>query len=776
MKPITKPLTHCGIIALSALALLAGGAACKSIGFPTLSAAAQTPAAPGPSDYRRLQDVVYFDGALFGQVGKSDGGATLETRNGGLAVDGAEKYDGKDVIPLRVSGAGGSWMAKIARNYWLNSDLTQYVAHGVVQFAVKGASGAETFALSLSDMNGHESSAIHDFAVTKDWQIVRVPLSALLPAGTAFRAEKLQTVNFQSVGAATPQNVFIADIRVMSPDAELAAPPVKVNQLGFAPGEPKRAIVSGFGEELRADDGTAFAVKDAATGKTAYSGKLKLVADDDAQISGERVLSADFSALKTPGRYVVSVAGVGDSVPFAVAPGLYEPLVRDTARYFYYQRSGMALDAAHAGKFVRGIGHPQDKALAFKSAPDGATRDVSGGWYDAGDYGKYVSMCAPAVSDLMWAYELFPGEFKDGALGIPESGNGKPDLLDEIHYELAWVLKMQDAESGGFYQKVWPNNANVTPDKDPQPRYIYDKVGDTGNVRPTASTANAAAILARASVLYKLVDPAFAARCLASAEKGWAYLTAHPDNIVATGMTGADTDDSDNCVWAAGELFRATNKPVYGDYFAAHIKAHPQKWDDLSATGYGEDMSRLGCLAYMKSANPAPQTAAWIRAKYAAWRQGQEALYAKYPWTNMIQPGGYFWGSNCTALESIVLLAAGDAVIAGDNKPPVREARGLMNYLLGENPLRFSYISGYGENSVKHIYSCNWTNAGYGGSPKGYMPGGPNKFDAGIYSRFAAKCYRDVDTDWVSNENAIYYNSPLVFTAALVADAEKHGR
>ena len=376
----------------------------------------------------------------------------------------------------------------------------------------------------------------------------------------------------------------------------------------------------------------------------------------------------------------------------------------------------------------------------------------------------------------MLAYELFPGEFGDRSLNLPESGNKQPDLLDEIRYEVAWVLKMQDAASGGFYQKVWPNNANKTPDKDPQTRYIYDKVGDTANIRPTVATANAAAILARASLLYRTIDPAFATRCRVAAEKGWQYLSAHPENIVATGMTGADTDDSDNRVWAAGELFRATGVPAYGNYFTSHVEAHAQKWDDNFSTGYGDDMSRLGCLAYAQAAHPAPATMEWIRTKYASWRKGQLALYDKYPWKNLTQPGGYFWGSNCTALESIVLLTAGDRFIAGGKQPPLREARGLMNYLLGENPLSFSYISGYGANSVKHVYSCIWTNGNYGGSPKGYMPGGPNKFDAGVYSRFAGKCYRDVNTDWVTNENAIYYNSPLVFTVAFVADAEKHGK
>ena len=346
MKPFSLSLIVGGMTAVTALT---SGIACKNIGFPTAVAAAQAPTAPDGSEYRRLQDIVQFEGTLAGQAATADGGATLDTQNGGLPLDGTQKHDGKDVARLRVSGSGGNWLVKVARGWWLNSDSTQYVPHGVVTLIVKGAAGGETFAVGMNDMNGHESLYSSDFAVTTDWQTIRVPLSALLPANTAFHPEKLQTINLKAVGTAKPQTVYIADIRITSPDAELAAAPVKVNQLGFSPSEPKRALVSGFAEELRADEGTEFTVKNAQTGTAALNGTLKLVTEDDPEISGEKILSADFSTLRTPGQYVVSVAGVGDSVPFTIGTGIYEPLVQDTARYFYFQRSGMALDAAHAG-------------------------------------------------------------------------------------------------------------------------------------------------------------------------------------------------------------------------------------------------------------------------------------------------------------------------------------------------------------------------------------------------------------------------------------------
>ncbi|MCZ7669345.1 MAG: glycoside hydrolase family 9 protein [Chloroflexi bacterium] len=118
------------------------------------------------------------------------------------------------------------------------------------------------------------------------------------------------------------------------------------------------------------------------------------------------------------------------------------------------------LEEAYAGQFARGAGHPQDAEAAFRSGAKPPI-DVSGGWYDAGDYGKYVNAGATAVSDLLWAYELFPQQFPDGQMNIPESGNGVPDLLDEARWELDWILKMQEPESGGF--TTWCNPPRKPP-------------------------------------------------------------------------------------------------------------------------------------------------------------------------------------------------------------------------------------------------------------------------------------------------------------------------
>lgn len=115
-------------------------------------------------------------------------------------------------------------------------------------------------------------------------------------------------------------------------------------------------------------------------------------------------------------------------------------------RYFYYQRANTEITDDFGEGLSRSDATPEDFNI------NGA--DVSGGWYDAGDVGKYVSPGSTAANTLLWAYKLYPEKFFNGQNNIPEIGNAIPDILDEVKYELDFLLKMQDEESGGFHMKV----------------------------------------------------------------------------------------------------------------------------------------------------------------------------------------------------------------------------------------------------------------------------------------------------------------------------------
>ena len=240
-------------------------------------------------------------------------------------------------------------------------------------------------------------------------------------------------------GGAYVGKFWLNQIRFTSPDTEPVYPAIKVNQLGYAPAAQKIARVSGFGELLTARAGTPFQVLRAPDGPQVYAGQLALVTDYDEGVSGEKVLSADFSALTTPGVFFLRVQadGVADSLPFPIGAGVLHPLLRATQRYYYYQRQGIEIAEPYAEGFSRGLGHPNDVSAQLRS--NGVTRDASHGWYAAGDDGKYVADGAPAVATLLEAYALAPELFYDGQTNIPESGNGKPDLLDEVKWELDWI-------------------------------------------------------------------------------------------------------------------------------------------------------------------------------------------------------------------------------------------------------------------------------------------------------------------------------------------------
>jgi hypothetical protein len=564
------------------------------------------------------------------------------------------------------------------------------------------------------------------------------------------------------------------DIKFTSPDQEHSAPFIKVNQLGYSILSEKVALVSGYADELKAVDGTPFQVKRTSDGAVVYNGRLKLAEDDDTQ-SGERIFKADFSSLIRPGTYSISVSadGVADSLPFQIGSNVYQPLIVDATRYFYYQRQGIALDAAHAGVYTRGVGHPQDANAAFRSGTN-PPRDVSQGWYDAGDYGKYVNAGAVAISDLVWSYQLFPNEFKDQQLNIPESGNGVPDILDEAKWELDFILKMQDQASGGFYHMVQPTGS-AAPDQDTSPRFIEDVNGSQTNVRPTDDAASAAAALAEAAISFQKVNPAYASTLLTAARRGWDYLMAYPGGVAPVPGPYGVTDDHADRLWAAAALFRATGQAQYNQYFLANYQQFAGAWDGArdNPEGVG-NMAQIAFLDYMKATHPDATARAWFASKFAAWREPVLERSEQGPWHNTLQDNDYYWGSNGVVLDTLHVLAVGSIVLGKYNlSTDLRVVQALesgMGYILGINPLRLSYVTGEGAGSITTIYSTMWSNDGRPGVPKGYMADGPNVYNNPWLSCSApAKCYLENDSNWTTNENAIYWNSALVLDATLVA-------
>ena len=728
-----------------------------------------------------LKDLHVFSNTEYAQWAGAGSPLSIETAsNNGLPVDTNVTYNGLPSMRFNVTsnGSGWGWWSMIQSANWETYSLVPYYANGALEFNIKGAAGGEAFTLGMQDhvlrrnpaqysTPGIQSSSY--VTVTTNWQHVRIPLKDIIPGGSIFDLNQVYLLTFGNANN-NAEEFWLNDIKFTSPDPEHSAPFIKVNQLGYNALSDKYALVSGYADELSAVNGTLFTVKRTSDNAVMYTGKLQLATDHDTQ-SGEKIFKADFSWLVIPGTYYISVAasGVAASPPFQIGSKVYQPLLVDATRYFYYQRQGIALDATHAGTYTRGVGHPQDAHATFQSGVN-PPRDVSQGWYDAGDYGKYVNNGATAVSKLLWAYQLVPNELNHLQFNIPESGNGTPDILNEAKWELDFILKMQDQTSGGFYHMVQPSSSNA-PDKDTTQRYIADVNGSQTNVRPTDDAAAAAAALAEASITFQKFNTTYANTLLTAARRGWNYLMANPTNISGPGPYNVNDDHADR-LWAAAALYWATGEAQYNQYFLANYQNFASAWNG-SRDNPGNS-AHFAFLDYMKAAHPDPTARAWFATRFEAWSQPVLQRSEQGPWHNTLEDGDYYWGSNSVVLDTTELLAVGTMVLGGHNLlTDVRVIQAVeagMNYILGMNPLETSYVSGEGANSIKTIFSAAWSNEGIPGIPKGYMPGGPNSFtNPLLYCGAPARCYLDNETNWSTNESDIGSNAQLVLNAALLS-------
>ena len=392
---------------------------------------------------------------------------------------------------------------------------------------------------------------------------------------------------------------------VLDPRRESAA--IHVNQEGYAPALPKKAMVGqylGSLGEMEIPSAAGFSLIDATSGATVFQGPLRVRRDVGytyLPTPYQQVREADFSAFKTPGKYRLAVSGIGASPPFVINEGLPMNLTRAYALGLYHQRCGTANELPYT-RHTHGVCHsapaevplPQT-AFAFawsaiasgngdcagnprptapRLASDAAQLypfirtgriDVSGGHHDAGDYSKYTINSALLIHALVFAADAFPGVGALDNLGLPESGDGRSDLLQEAKWESDFLAKMQDSD-GGFYFLVYPRNRkyedNVLPDHG-DPQIVWPK--------NTAATAAAVAALAQtaSSPLFKAQFPAAAASYLEKARLGWSFLAAA---IAKHGKDGAyqklthygDTFmHDDELAWAACEMFLATGDPAF---------------------------------------------------------------------------------------------------------------------------------------------------------------------------------------------------------------------
>ncbi|SEK58147.1 glycoside hydrolase family 9 protein [Ruminococcus albus] len=524
-----------------------------------------------------------------------------------------------------------------------------------------------------------------------------------------------------------------------------------VDQAGYTPERRKIAVMPFEAEDFTVCDENGDTVF---SGKTAYFGY-----DED---SGDTVRTADFSELKAEGIYRVH-AGGRTSALFRIGGDVYDKLLYDTSKAYYYLRCGCELEPKYAGAYH----HKPCHCSAASLYEDGSiTLDVAGGWHDAGDYGRYVTAGAVAAAHLLYAYKLFPNAFDGLKLDIPDGG--MPDILTEIRYELEWLLKMQ-REDGGVYHKVttMQHAPFIMPEDDTVPLVVF----------PVSSMAVAdfAAVTALASGIYKKFDKSFAEVLYKAAKKSVDWLEAHPEFIGFRNPEGCNTggyyerDDNSNRYWAYAEMYALTGDTLYKDKISAQMR----KNFSLTEFGYGE-VGGLGSLAYLLAEHDSSdETADKLKNAFADHAEKLKKLSDKCGYGLALDRMGYHWGSNMVVMKNGMVFAV-NYLLNGDEASK-EYAANQLHYLMGKNALGISYVSGTGEFRVNELHLRPAFADGIDECIPGMVSGGPNK---GLNDPFAQaaipsdtppmKCFADLAASYSLNEITIYWNSPAVFVLAFL--------
>jgi endoglucanase len=545
---------------------------------------------------------------------------------------------------------------------------------------------------------------------------------------------------------------------------------IKVDQVGYLASAPKVALVASKATA------NAFTVRRVSDGGVAFTGTLSAAADDPD--SGDHVQAADFSKLTAAGKYYVEVADVGRSWEFTIGPDVYARAWYLAMRSYYGQRCGTAVDLGSEFPGFRHEACHLEGAWHASSGKSGA-RASKAGWHDAGDYGRYVVNSGLTTGTLLWTWEMFGPAVRNLKLKLPETGNGTPDILNEIRWNLEWMLTMQD-EDGGVWHKQTSERFSgfVMPEKDTLVSYVVGS--GTEPFKTSCATGDLAAVMAIAARAYKPFDAAFAARSQRAAEKAWTWLAKFPNvrfrnpQGVATGDYG-DGNCGDEALWAAAELWRTTGESAYQHYFLAHYAeftssiraAGPQSWPNVA---------NVGLWTYvLGGGKDADATAAIRKASLSAADQIVERTKGN-AYRHSLTARDYIWGSNAVAANYGMQLLVANAF--EPKAAYVEAAMDNLHYLLGRNTFSLSWVTQVGANPFRHPHHRP-SGADNNAEPwPGLLSGGPNrgKQDTAMKRLPAdtppAKCYLDDQEAYSANEVAINWNAPLVFLLAGVSSTK----
>jgi endoglucanase len=525
---------------------------------------------------------------------------------------------------------------------------------------------------------------------------------------------------------------------------------VRVNSVGYLATHPKRVVVAAAA--------STFAVRRSDDDTIAFSDALSAPFHDDP--TGQELAYGDFDGLSDEGSYYVDVPEVGRSATFTISGNPYGDAFRAVMRGFYGARCGTAVSFSYGDTtFSHAACHMKDADLKYLGAP-GQRRDGSKGWHDAGDYGKYTINGAFSAGILLAAWEDFGAALAPFDLGIPESGDGTPDFLDEIRWQIEWLLTMPYGNGDGRVSHKLTSLAFdgfEMPESDSATRYFVPF--------GSAATADLAAVLAKASRAYRPYDPAFADRCLEAARLSYAWLTANPSDVspdqsgFSTG--GYGTRDPDDRFWAAAEIWEATGDAAALADFEARAAAYGNQVDSDFDWG---NLRNLGVFTYLRSQRDG-RSPVVLNALGTALLSAADRLVAARTANAFGRTVNYYWGANGSVARTCMLLHVADQT---QPNPSYRETcLDQLAYLFGRNQYGRSQVTGVGVMPPLHPHHRP-SGADHNAAPwPGLLVGGGR-----------------TPTDWVDdqseysvNEVAINWNAPLAYAiAAQLGGSPSDGR
>jgi endoglucanase len=544
---------------------------------------------------------------------------------------------------------------------------------------------------------------------------------------------------------------------------------IRVNQVGYAVGQPKLAI--------SLDSNSQGSLIDSSTGSTVFQGTLGAASVWTDAMDTARIFN--FSKFETPGTYFVQI-GSNQSHPVHISANPFRQVSRGSVKAYWFNRCSYAPASPYADPWVRDAGHPDTAVLVHASAataqrPTNTKIRSPRGWYDAGDFGKYVVNSGISTWTLLHLYERKSAYFDTLHLNVPGHGGPASDLVDEILWNLRWMLSMQDPNDGGVYHKL--STANFAPlempSKDKAARYVVQK--STQAALDLAATAASAARIFRGNTAL----PGFSDTCLSVALGAWKWARQHPDSLydqdsvnayyspaINTG-TYSDATTADEFQWAAAELFLTTQADSFST--ALGLPAKISAATSWTWPGWG-DVGSLGWISLLD--HPSLLTGS-LASSGAALKSGLLATanpIRTYRARNSyhLPQAGFWWGSNAVfANNGMLLWEAWEA--SGDTGYRTASLEAL-DYLMGRNATGYSFVTGFGDKTPVYPHHGASSDDGIAAPVPGFLVGGPNpgQEDGCTYpSSLGPKSYIDKLGCYASDEVCINWNAPFAYLAGV---------